>query len=306
MRYSAKLTPSRFRLQCLLLAIGAALVVLPSAALAARPHKVVAVGDIACPPERSATATTCRHSQVANRIAGLKPENLWLLGDIQYELGELENFRRSFDPSFGRFRSIWRPIPGNHEYATPGASGYFDYFGRDAGPNRRGYYSFDIGRWHVVALNSNCANIDCGFQSAQMRWLRRDLRRNRTKCLAAFWHRPFKSSSLHGNSAAVKPLFKEIRKAGAEFVLAGHDHAYERFAPMLETGRRSWRRGVASFVVGTGGKSLYPPNEPARHSRFLLSTKYGALELKLGVSGYSWRFVDETGRSYDRGRASCR
>ncbi|MGB0873472.1 MAG: metallophosphoesterase, partial [Solirubrobacterales bacterium] len=219
---------------------------------------------------------------------------------------ELENFRQSFDPSFGRFKSIWRPTPGNHEYATDGARGYFDYFGRDAGPSRRGYYSFDIGRWHVVALNSNCAEVSCRFGSAQTRWLRRDLRSNRTKCLAAFWHHPFKSSSLHGANPSVKPLFKEIRKAGAEFVLAGHDHAYERLAPMLESGRRSWRRGVASFVVGTGGKSLYPPNRPARHSRFLLSTKYGALELKLGERGYSWRFVDETGRSYDRGRASCR
>lgn len=290
----------------LLLAIGACLVVLPAAASAAPPHKIVAVGDITCPPDQPMTATTCRHTQVANRIAALKPNNLWLLGDIQYPYGELENFRSSFEPSFGRFRSIWRPVPGNHEYATPGASGYFDYFGRDAGPNKRGYYSFNIGKWHVVALDSNCANIDCGFQSTQMRWLRQDLRRNRTQCLAAILHHPFKSSSLHGNTSAIKPLFKELRKAGAEFVLAGHDHAYERFSPMLENGRWSKRRGVASFVVGTGGMSLYAPNKPARHSQFLLSTKYGALEMKLGTRGYLWRFVDETGRSYDRGRAACR
>lgn len=299
-------TASSARALSLLLAVGACILALPTAAGAAPPHKIVAVGDIACPPDLPTTATTCRHAQVANRIATLKPQNLWLLGDIQYQFGELENFRASFEPNFGQFRSIWRPAPGNHEYATLGASGYFDFFGAAAGPNRRGYYSFNIGKWHIAALNTNCAKIDCRYQSPQMKWLRADLRRNRTNCMAAFMHHPFKSSSRHGNTRAVGPLFKELRKAGTEFVLAGHDHAYERFAPILETGRASKQRGVASFVVGTGGKSLYAPNRPARHSEFLLSTRYGALEMQLGTRGYSWRFVDETGRSFDRGRAACR
>lgn len=291
----------------LVLAVALLSVFVASAGTArAETKRVVAVGDIACPPTFAVTATTCRHAAVADRVAALRPDGLFIPGDIQYPKGEIENFRQSFDVSWGRFSKIWRPAPGNHEYYTPGAAGYFDYFGAAAGPDRRGYYSFNIGAWHVVSLNTNCKIVGCGFNSAQNKWLRRDLARTRRKCVAAIVHHPLLSSSKHGRNPIVRPLFRELRKAKADLVLAGHDHSYERFAPVVETGKVSERRGIRSFVVGTGGYGHYGFDRLLPASRKAITGNFGVLDLRLRERSYSWRFVNEFGSVLDRGKARCR
>ncbi len=274
------------------------------ASAAARPLRVVAVGDVACAPGEASTATQCRHADVAALVQRLRPRALLLPGDIQYDRGELSAYRRSFGPAFAELRDIWRPAPGNHEYGTAGAAGYYDFFGSKAGPGRRGWYSFDLGAWHVVSLNSNCDEVGCARDSRQVRWLRADLRRSRATCTMAFLHHPLASSGSHGGNPEVGALWHELDRAGAELAIAGHDHLYEWFAPLGSSGRPK-RGGVRQFVVGTGGRSLYRFGEPqpgsiARESRF------GALALDLGEGGFSWRFIDVEGATRDRGEAHCR
>lgn len=272
----------------------------------AQTKRVAVVGDIACPPYDPVTATSCQQAAVADRVAALRPDSLFIPGDVQYPKGEIENFRQSFAPTWGRFSKIWRPAPGNHEYATPGASGYYDFFGSAAGPGRRGYYSFDLGDWHVVSLNTNCKFVSCASRSAQGRWLKRDLARSRNKCVAAIAHHPLLSSGHHGNNKAVRPLFKQLRMARADLVFFGHDHHYERFAPVAETGRVDFRDGIRSFVVGTGGKSLYELEKILPQSRKAIADSFGVLDLRLSERGFIWRFVSVSGSVLDRGKARCR
>lgn len=273
---------------------------------AAKAPVVAAVGDIACPPSARATATSCRHDQVAEAIAKSNPDSVWLLGDIQYPSGALSDFQNSFDESFGRFRPIWRPVVGNHEYITPGAAGYFDYFGRSAGPRAKGYYSFNVGRWHVVSLNSNCAIVACDAGSAQAAWLRADLRKNRRMCTAAMWHHPlFSSGSEHGSDPVSKPLWQILQSRRAELVLTGHDHDFEAFRRQTVDGVAS-PKGLQQFVVGTGGKDSYEfgpklPNTLARRTG-----AHGFLKLRLMPRKYSWRFVDEHETVLERGFGNCR
>lgn len=267
--------------------------------------KVVAVGDIACARGASTTDTTCRHREVSDLTARLNPDSVWLLGDIQYPRGSLADFRAGFDERWNVHRNVWRPTPGNHEYETPGAAGYYEYFGDRAGPKRRGWYSFELGDWHVVSLNSNCDVISCAFMSMQQRWLRRDLRSNDKKCVAAFWHHPRFSSGQHGANEMVSGLFRELRKARVEFLLTGHDHGYERFAPMTERGKLG-RNGVRQFVAGTGGGSMRRSNAPVAGSRYLKAETFGVLEMKLRSGRYDWRYIEESRMSFDAGTARCR
>lgn len=267
--------------------------------------KVVAVGDIACAPGSVTTNAACRHREVADLAKRLRPDSVWLLGDIQYPRGTLPEFRNGFGASWGEHRRSWQPTPGNHEYETPGAAGYYEFFGDRAGPMRRGWYSFELGNWHVVSLNSNCDVISCAFMSMQRRWLRRDLRSSDKKCVAAFWHHPRFSSGQHGANEMVSGLFRELRKARVEFLLTGHDHGYERFVPMTESGKPR-RDGVRQFVAGTGGGSMRRSNAPVPGSRFLKAETFGVLEMKLGSVRYDWRYVDEAGASFDAGSARCR
>ena len=289
----------------LLLTIGMILVMLPVTAANAATKTVVAVGDIACTASAPVTPTTCHQREVAALAQRLKPDSTWLLGDIQYPQASLEDLSSSFGPAWSMHKRKWRPTPGNHEYYTKQADGYYDFFGAAAGAQNRGWYSFELGDWHVVSLNSNCDVINCAFASMQMRWLRRDLRQNDKQCVAAFWHHPRFSSGDHGANAMVSGLFRELRKARVEFVLTGHDHVYERFAPMTESGAVR-RRGVRQFVAGTGGMALRPPRQPINGSRYFSTSTFGVLELKLRRDRYRWRFVTEAGDSRDRGAARCR
>lgn len=266
---------------------------------AAPPAVVVAAGDIACgPAERgNGSADQCQHGATADLAARLDPDAVLVLGDLQYQRGEYDNFVASYDPTWGRLRDRTYPAPGNHEYATKGASGYYRYWGERAGDPSRGYYAVDVGGWKVLALNSNCSAVPCGAGSEQEQWLRRELAAA-PRCTLAFWHHPRYSSGLHGSNSDLEGLWVALADGGGDVVLAGHDHHYERFAP---------ERGVRGFVVGTGGKSLYPVLRTLDGSEAVSADTYGVLELRLGDGTYEWQFHAAGGEPYtDSGRDRCR
>ena len=215
---------------------------------------VAAAGDIACAPGDT-VGSSCQHDAVARRIvADTAVQTVLALGDIQYEDGTLTAFQQSYDPTWGELKDKTRPVPGNHEYNSSGAKGYYAYFGAAAGDPTKGYYSFDVGAWHFVALNSE---KDITEKGAQVRWLKADLQAHQNKCVAAYWHRPRWSSGQHGDNPDTAPFFKALYEANADLVLSGHDHAYERFSPLDASGDRDDTRGVTQIVSGLGGKSHY-------------------------------------------------
>ena len=267
---------------------------------------VAAVGDVACAPTSSKTATDCHDVEVANLIsADPTIRKVLLLGDLQYDRGEPDAFAASYDRSFGRFRSRAIPVPGNHEYGTGNAAGYFGYFGPAAHPESNGYYSVNIGSWHVVALNSNCEHVSCAADSEQMTWLRADLAANTKPCLAAMWHHPRFSSSEHGNDERSTPFWNELMAAKADVILNGHDHFYERYEPQDANAVAS-PNGPRSFVVGTGGRLLYSVKSIQPNSAKRI-TGFGFLRLELQKGSYSWQFVPdgETTTDTDSGSARC-
>jgi 3',5'-cyclic AMP phosphodiesterase CpdA len=266
---------------------------------------LVAAGDVACAPGERRTRFACNQADTARLVERQRPDVVAALGDLQYPAASLADFAGSFDASWGRFKARIRPVPGNHEYETPGAAGYFTYFGAQAGHVGEGWYSYDLGDWHVVALNANCEQVGCASGSPQLRWLRADLARHPTRCTLAYWHQPRFSSGLHGAEHDVDLLWRTLERAGAEVVLSGHDHDYERFAPQTADGGRDGEHGIVQFVVGGGGKSVYPIIFPRANSRARAST-FGVLRLTLGPDAYAWRFVGEPGERFrDGGAARC-
>lgn len=225
---------------------------------------IAAAGDIACEPTMNSNINgrqagqTCHMQATSDLLMAQRFEAVLALGDLQYEDGALVKFQKSYDLTWGRVKAITHPAVGNHEYGTPGAAGYFSYFGGAAGAKDKGYYSFDIGAWHLIALNANCTKVGCQAGSAQEQWLKADLAKHPAKCTLAYWHQPRFSSALHGNNAATDAFWQDLYQAGAEIVLNGHDHDYERFAPQTPAAIADPQRGIREFVVGTGGKSLYP------------------------------------------------
>ena len=261
----------------------------PPARSAADPV-VVAAGDIAEPGG---------HQRLTARLVReLDPDRVLPLGDNQYWRGTLAQYRRFYGPTWGRFKARTRPIPGNHEYETPGAAGYFAYFGRAARPRDRSYYSFDLGGWHLIALNSS---IDHGPRSAQERWLRADLVATGKRCVLAYWHVPRFSSGAHqGNWGSLGAFWDDLYAARADVVLSGHEHSYERFARQTPRAKAS-RQGIRQFVVGTGGAGLLGFAAPRANSQRRISRTHGVLELVLHPASYSWRFVSEDGAVLDSG-----
>jgi hypothetical protein len=276
------------------------------------PVTVVAAGDIACDPGDSGffggsgTASRCRMKATSDLALSLAPAAVLLLGDNQYENGSLAKYLASYDASWGRLKAITRPVPGNHEYGTPGAAGYFAYFGAAAGEASKGWYSFDLAGWHFVALNSNCAAIGgCGQNSPQRQWLAEDLAARPGRCTLAYWHHPRFSSGPHGSSTATSALWQELRTADADLVLVGHDHIYERFAPQDWFGNFD-PAGVRQVVVGTGGKVLTGAGPAAPNSRVVIEDAFGVLALRLYPNGYLWRFQTlDGGGTQDSGGALC-
>jgi len=241
----------------------------------------------------------------SNLALGLSPAAVLLLGDNQYENGALAKYLASYDPSWGRLKAVTRPAPGNHEYVTANAQGYYSYFGTAAGDPTRGWYGFDLGGWHQVALNSNCTAIGgCGAASAQGQWLAADLAAHPGVCTLAFWHHPRFSSGPHGNDAGFVDFWTLLQAAGADVVLNGHDHGYERFAPQSPAGAAD-PTGPREFVIGTGGKDLTSVVAVQPNSEVRNYGSFGILELKLYPEGYEWRFLSDTGSTLDSGRGLC-
>ena len=234
---------------------------------------------------------------------------VFALGDNAYPNGSAEDFDECYDPTWGRFKDRTKPVPGNHEYETPGAEGYFEYFGSVAGDPEKGYYSYDVGEWHVVALNSSCREIGgCGADSPQVRWLEADLAANRDKaCTLAYFHYPLFNSGQRGTYPNfVKELWDVLYAENADVVLSAHDHNYQRFAPQDPDGVADPARGIRQFVVGSGGGGLYEIEAPAANSEVFNDDTYGVLKLTLRAAGYDWRFVPvEGGKFEDSGSARC-
>jgi hypothetical protein len=229
-----------------------------------------------------------------------------MLGDAAYVDGTQHDFADCYDPTWGTEKARTRPVPGNHEYHAPGAAPYYEYFGAAAGPAGLGYYSFDLGSWHVVALNSNCDEISCDVGSEQERWLRADLAAHQQPCTLAFMHHPrFASGSRHGSSEEVAPLWDALRDHDADVVLAGHEHIYERLAPVGADDRPD-REGMRSFVVGTGGRGHDRLGHGMEMTEARDGTTFGILELWLGAGRYDWHFVPIAGSSFtDAGSGRC-
>lgn len=233
------------------------------------------------------------------------PGTVFTAGDIAYENGSPQDFANCYAPSWGRHKSRTRPAPGNHEYFTLGASGYFGYFGSAAGDPSKGYYSYELGGWHIIALNSNL-RVDPG--SPQEQWLRQDLADHRTRCTLAYWHHPrFSSGSDHGDDPRMQPLWQALYDYGAEIVISAHDHIYERFAPQTPSGALDLSNGIREFIVGTGGSNRDQIGMPRPNSEVRSGSAWGVLQLSLFADRYEWRFVPVAGKTFtDSGSGSCR
>jgi hypothetical protein len=229
------------------------------------------------------------------------------LGDIQYEEVTLEKYKKSYDPTWGRVKDITRPAVGNHEYITPKARGYFEYFRSAAGDPSRGYYSYDLDGWHMISLNSSCGAVGgCDPGSPQYEWLKADLAASNAACTIAYWHQPRFASGQYSNDSTYQPFWQLLFEDGAEIVLNSHDHNYQRYAPMTPTGERNDGQGIREFVVGTGGKSHYAVDSSGKNREAADDSTYGVLQLTLREGGYDWRFVPEAGGNYsDSGSGSC-
>lgn len=255
----------------------------------------IGAGDIAnCDLINGARAT-------ASLLDGLEG-TVFTLGDHAYPRGTDGEFRKCYEPTWGRHKARTRPTLGNHDYLTGRGRPYFEYFGEAAGPKRRGYYSFDLGAWHILSLNS----VEPAIKSAQMSWLRDDLAAHPTDCTLAYWHVPVFSSGPHGNDPAMRDVWKVLYDAGTDLVLNGHDHLYERFAPQDDKGKADPDRGIREFIVGTGGGGVYKMGPVAKNSEVRDNTAYGILKLTLSPGRYAWEFVPAAGgRFHDSGTATC-
>jgi hypothetical protein len=265
---------------------------------------VGAAGDIAC-ASSTPTSSSCHQKATSDLLVGKGLTAVLALGDEQYEHGELSNFKAYYDPTWGRVKSITHPIPGNHEYETSGASGYYTYFGSLAGNASKGYYSFNIGTWHIVALNSNCSAVSCSTGSKQENWLKGDLAAHTNICTLAYFHHPRWSSGTPGTSA-VGSFITDLYNAGADLVLAGHAHHYERFAPQNPSGQVDNTKGLVEIVVGTGGRSLSGFGTTPAPNSLKRSMIFGVINLTLRSTSFVFKFVPEAGASFtDSGTVNC-
>lgn len=274
---------------------------------------IAAAGDIACSPTSTnfnggnGTADACHMKATADLLVNTDLAAVLPLGDLQYETGTLSAFQQSYAPTWGRVKAITHPAVGNHEYAISNAKGYYSYFGAAAGDSSQGYYSYDISSWHIIALNSNCSEVGgCGVGSPQEQWLKADLKAHPNVCTLAYWHHPRFSSGEHGSDSDYDAFWKNLYAAGAEIVLNGHDHDYERFAPQSPDAKADRTRGIREFVVGTGGKNHYKFVNIQSHSEVRNADTYGVLKLTLHPKSYTWKFVPEAGKTFtDSASSSC-
>ncbi len=291
--------------------------------LAQAPDPVIATaGDIACDPSNSnfnggnGAANSCRQMYTSNLLVGANLAAVLDLGDNQYYCGGYQAFLQSYGPSWGRVKSITYPAVGNHEYLTSGgtdctpanagAAGYFAYFGAAAGQPGQGYYSYDIGTWHIIALNSNCGNAGgCGATSPQGIWLANDLKTHANFCTLAYWHIPLFSSGGRANNNS-KTFWQLLYDNNADLILSAHDHTYERFAPQTPSGSLDTSRGIREFIVGSGGANHTSFVTIAANSEVRNASSFGVLEITLHPTSYDWQFVPEAGQTFtDSGTTAC-
>jgi hypothetical protein len=281
---------------------------------------IVAGGDIACPAGKVVTATSCQQQATSDLALSLHPDAVLPLGDDQYELGTLSDFQSVYDPSWGRMNSIAHPVPGNHEYGYIGTSveptggtGYFTYFGERAHPQQpscntlcTSWYSWNIGSWHLIALDSQCGVVGgCNPGNSQYQWLLSDLNANQNRCVLAYWHIPLFSSS-QDHQPDMQSIYNLLNTKGADVVLTGHAHFYERFAPQDGTGTAN-PNSPAQFIVGSGGRNFFSIRDtPSANSVSRIANTFGVLQMTLSSGSYSWNFVPaNTGGLTDSGTASC-
>ena len=283
-----------------------------SATISAKVRNLVAAAAITVSPSPASVVLVgagdiagCTYSDdeaTAKLLDGISG-TVFTAGDNAYENGSPTDYSSCYGPTWGRHKDRTRPTIGNHEYNTPGAAGYFGYFGAAAGDASRGYYSYDLGAWHIIVLNSNLL-MSAG--SAQETWLRSDLAAHPSRCTLAMWHHPRFSSGHHGSSTSSQPLWQALYDAGADVVVAGHDHIYERFAPQTPNGQVDNAKGIREFVVGTGGAGLYAFEHPAANSQVKNNQTHGVLKLTLSGDHYDWKFVPVAGSSFtDSGTGTC-
>lgn len=270
-----------------LAALAAGAPALASAAPAAKPLVVYAAGDIAdCRYSRAAYSGAAETAAIIAK--GDKDALVLSLGDHTYPNGKPEEFRDCYAPTWGQFKSRTRPTPGNHEYHGGKADGYYEYFGELAGPRGRGYYSFDKGGWHFISLNSH---LNAADHARQLVWLKGDLAASQARCTLAYWHAPMYSSGGHTPTRKMQDAWRALHEAGAELVLSGHDHDYERLAPMDADAQPDAARGVRQFVVGTGGAYLTPYLWLNEQSEARINWRTGVLKLVLKENSYEWEFL---------------
>ena len=232
------------------------------------------------------------------------PGTVFAAGDNAYPNGAASDYTQYYQPSWGRHKARTRPCPGNHDYQTSGASGYFGYYGANAGPSGLGYYSYDIGDWHIISLDSE---IDMSPSGPQGTWLAADLAASSKDCTIAIWHRPrWSSGDIHGDNSDTQPLWLALYNAGVEIVICGHEHDYQRYEPLNASGAADASRGIREFVAGMGGANLYAISSPSSHLQAYNTDTYGVLKLTLGPGTYSWEFVPIQGMTYtDSGSGTC-
>lgn len=246
---------------------------------------LVGAGDIAdCTDLSGAEAT----AKLLEKIPG----TIMAVGDLAYPDGTKENFG-CYNKTWGRVKDRTRPAPGNHEFHQKGATYYFQYFGSAAGNPQDGFYSYELGSWHIIVLNSECAEVGgCEAGSRQEKWLRADLAAHPAACTLAYFHKPlFSSGGKHGNDLALQPFWQALYDANADVIINGHDHDYERFAPQTPDGKSDFARGIREFVVGTGGKNHRPFGPAHPNSELRDATSFGVLKLTLRPGNYSWEFI---------------
>jgi hypothetical protein len=249
-----------------------------------------AVNDLAVgpTPPPGSTVVLVGAGDIANGSSGAEatarlldniPGTVFTAGDNAYPDGTTSNYAQYYEPTWGRHKARTRPSPGNHEYHTSGATGYYTYFGASAGPAGRGYYSYDLGDWHIISLNSN---VSMSAGSAQEQWLRADLAANSRDGIVAYWHHPRFSSGTHGSSSSSQPLWQALYEAGTEIIVVGHDHNYQRFAKQTPTGQADPARGIRQFVAGMGGAGHYNFSNPIANTEAYNTDTDGVLKLTLG------------------------
>ena len=272
----------------------------PTAAPTQRPEPVlVGAGDIADCDSRGDEATAALLDDIDGTV--------FTAGDNVYESATEAAFRDCYEPSWGRHLARTRPAAGNHDWASGTIRAYLDYFGaRAAGPEGETWYAYELGAWRIIVLDSDCGAVGgCDPDSAQGRWLAETLSGSDARCTLAVWHHPRFSSGYHGNDAGVAPFWKALYEAGADVIINGHDHDYERFAPQDPSGTEDRARGLREFVVGTGGRALRRFYDIQPNSELRASLDHGVLALTLHEGSYSWQFHAATTDFSDRGTARC-